>query len=731
MTINYEEINNYLNMTRNTENTLEKHQELFGAEKLFEFKQITSALEHNIKLAENKSRKLSIGIIGAVKAGKSSFLNALIFNGENYLPKAATPMTAALTKITYSDKPKAVVHFYTQDDWNNIQRYSDLYDEGLNKEYSFYLKNFAKNRDKIMFEHSSNKPMSLSEYELKYNCHNENQRGAKELTRMVKDSSLLKKLNGEEEIVGDIIHKLDDYVGANGHYTPIVSYVELQVDNPRVKDYEIVDTPGLNDPIVSRGIRTKEFLRSCDVVILLSPCSQFMDSHTVNLMANNLPEAGVREILVIGSKLDSGILNENTNDFGLAWKKARLSYETQFDKNLSNVKNEGNNLEILNKMSAEKVLFISSTCFSIARKIRENIRLDENEQKVYDNMHGVYRNYDDKYFELLGGIKQVQRALNEVQRRRNEIIEGRNTNLLDNTKNNHLRTLEKILAETVSSRNKLETTDVEALKNRSDNIIDIIDSSREKLMYIFDLAKIKSDEKIQQILPQLTIAMSQHQGISIETTTEEKHYTTSSWFGLKKETHFYNVTNNTANTARVIDNIKMYSAQCQEFVNVEFKNIFNKAEFSQNIKNVVINAFGKSQQKFDEDDILLPLNNVLAKISIPHITFDYLPYIDEVKTRFREGYARNDEIHQLRNLQSELLNKIEIEISEQLVKALKEITETLNTQAVSFADQIENELCGELEKLQKQAKEKERYIAEYRKFEQNLREMKKTYISFK
>lgn len=731
MTINYEEINNYLNMTRNTENTLEKHQELFGAEKLFEFKQTTSALEHNIKLAENKSRKLSIGIIGAVKAGKSSFLNALIFNGENYLPKAATPMTAALTKITYSDKPKAVVHFYTQDDWNDIQRYSDLYDEGLNKEYSIYLEKFAKNRDKITFEHSSNQPMSLSEYELKYNCPNENQRGAKELTRMVKDSSLLKKLDGEEEIVGDIIHKLDDYVGANGRYTPIVSYVELQVDNPRVKDYEIVDTPGLNDPIVSRGIRTKEFLRSCDVVILLSPCSQFMDSHTVNLMANNLPEAGVREILVIGSKLDSGILNENTNDFGLAWKKARLSYETQFDKNLSNVKNEGNNLEILNKISAEKVLFISSTCFSIARKIRENISLDENEQKVYDNMHGVYRNYDDKYFELLGGIKQVQRALNEVQRRRNEIIEGRNTNLLDNTKNNHLRTLEKILAETVSSRNKLETTDVEALKNRSDNIIDIIDSSREKLMYIFDLAKIKSDEKIQQILPQLTIAMSQHQGISIETTTEEKHYTVSSGlFGWKKETHFYNVTNNTANTARVIDNIKMYSAQCQEFVNVEFKNIFNKAEFSQNIKNVVLNAFGKSQQKFDEDDILLPLNNVLAKISISHITFDYLPYIDEVKTRFREGYARNDEIHQLRNLQSELLNKIEIEISEQLVKALKEITETLNTQAVSFADQIENELCGELEKLQKQAREKERYIAEYRKFEQNLREMKKTYISF-
>ena len=99
-------------------------------------------------------------------------------------------------------------------------------------------------------------------------------------------------------------------------------------------------------------------------------------------------------------------------------------------------------------------------------------------------------------------------------------------------------------------------------------------------------------------------------------------------------------------------------------------------------------------------------------------------YIDEIETRFKSGYAKNEEIHQLKNLQSKLLDKIEVEISTQLVNALKEITKTLNAQALVFADQIEDEFCSELEKLQGQVEQRERYIEEYHKFTQIVRDMK-------
>lgn len=729
MAIDCEKVEQYIKSIRKLEEVLSEKHELFDTEKLIEFKQITAALERNIQIAKNKSRKLSIGIVGAVKAGKSSFLNACIFDGKEYLPKAATPMTAALTKITYSDNPKAIIHFYTHEDWEMIVQQSLKYDEVLKKEYDIYCDKIKPLNIQSAYQNTQiyTKKMSFDEFEKKYQCKSENQRGAKELTRMVTDSNIMDKLGSVEEIEGDIILKLNDYVGVNGRYTPIVSYVELQVDNPYIKDFEIVDTPGLNDPIVSRGIVTKQFLRSCDVVILLSPCSQFMDEKTVNLMVNSLPNAGVRELLVVGSKLDSGILNESNDDFSVAYKTALTSYKTQFNTNISKVRNTGKYIDILDKMSQENLLFISSTCFSIDKKIKKDIPMDDNEKKVYENLHGVYKNFDDKYLFSLGGIKKVQSALNEVLNRKIDIIEGKNSDLLNNSKIAHQRIIEKILQEVVSSRSKLETASAEELKQRTANIRDVIDSSRTKLTYIFDGAVIKCDEKLQQIRPQLTIEMGQHQYISTKSRTREEYETVSTGlFGWRKEKVCLTVTDNFADASNVIDNIKKYSAKCHIYINGEFKNAFNKEEFAQKIKDIVLLAFKNSQKEFDENDILLPLQNVLGKISIPHIELDYTPYIDEIQTRFKSGYAKNEEIHQLANLQSRLLDKIEKELSKQLMDALKEITKTLKGQAVIFADQIENDFCNELKKLQKQLVERSHYIEEYQKFAENLREMKES-----
>ncbi len=67
-------------------------------------------------------RKLNIGIIGQVKVGKSSFLNTLLFDGKEVLPKAVTPKTATLTKIEYSEKNYIEIEYYTKDEWNVLEK---------------------------------------------------------------------------------------------------------------------------------------------------------------------------------------------------------------------------------------------------------------------------------------------------------------------------------------------------------------------------------------------------------------------------------------------------------------------------------------------------------------------------------------------------------------------------------------------------------------------------------
>ena len=78
-------------------------------------------LARSFATLDEEDRLLQVGVVGRVKAGKSSLLNALIFDGENILPKAATPMTAALTTLAYGETFGAQVQFYSDADLTNIR----------------------------------------------------------------------------------------------------------------------------------------------------------------------------------------------------------------------------------------------------------------------------------------------------------------------------------------------------------------------------------------------------------------------------------------------------------------------------------------------------------------------------------------------------------------------------------------------------------------------------------
>ena len=62
-------------------------------------------LQADLASIADEDRLLKIGIVGRVNSGKSSLLNALLFGGQSIIPKAATPMTAALTTLSYGETP--------------------------------------------------------------------------------------------------------------------------------------------------------------------------------------------------------------------------------------------------------------------------------------------------------------------------------------------------------------------------------------------------------------------------------------------------------------------------------------------------------------------------------------------------------------------------------------------------------------------------------------------------
>lgn len=717
--------NAYLQQARQIEQTLSEHQELFDEGKFLDFQSVTTTLETEIQRAQQDARKLSIGIVGAMKAGKSSFLNACIFGGKDVLPKAATPMTAALTRIRYSETPQATVHFYERKDWEKIEDNAQKYEEQLNTKYSNYCKIYDRSHadstegvcSKQVFERT------LFQQDV-----SEVLKSAKELTQMVgSNSAILEHLGDADVLDGDIMAKLQDYVGARGRFTPIVNYVELEVNLPELEDLEIVDTPGLNDPIVSRSYATRQFLRACDVVILLSPCSQFMDANTVGLMANGLPDNGVRKVIVVGSKLDSGLLNEPKGSFAVASQHALNSYKGQFRNTMQQaMRNNPRRAGIMEKISESDLLFVSSTCSSMARKQKQHQPLSPAENLVLQNLHSNFPDFDETLLSSIGGINKVLKTLEAVRQQKAEIIHGKNNTLLETAQINHLRALDKIQQELSSSRTTLKNSTSEQLLQRTEAIQQVMESSRGKLMYIFDGAAIGCKNKVNQLLPQLTLEQQNHQRLDVQTSSEEHHGVEHTGFlGLIKEHYSYTVTNNRVDVSEVVTNLEHHASTCQDTINQEFQYVFNREQLSHRIVEVVLDAFRKSDMEFDEDDIRLPLQNVLNELSSPEIRFDYTTYIDKVESQFPSGYAENDDIHKLKSLQTRLLNEIDQDMGQQLTAALQMAANMLNKQAVTFADRIQELLCGELEKLQGQIQERETYLAAYQQFDKTIQQMKK------
>lgn len=210
---------------------------------------------------------LTIGVIGQMKCGKSTFLNSFIFE-ENILPAATTPMTAALSVITYGREQKIVAEFYSQDEWaeQKLQAGRSL-EEGMS---------------------------SMEESKIK---------AAKELVeKSAKLGSRLDEYLGKKQ--EDTFENLVEYVGADGKYISITKSVTIYYPKEYLRGVEVVDTPGFNDPIVSREERTKDFLRKADVVLLMLYAGRPFDATDRDILFKNVRQCGIGKVIIAINKYD-------------------------------------------------------------------------------------------------------------------------------------------------------------------------------------------------------------------------------------------------------------------------------------------------------------------------------------------------------------------------------------------------------------------------------------------
>lgn len=208
---------------------LSSYDDILSAQEFLQLKARMRSLKEALDQEEEAHRVLRIGVIGSVKAGKSTFLNSLLFQGENILPRAATPMTASLTRLCYAEKPFARFVFYTQEDWETINFEADRAEERIEKELLRQEEILIKKQEKSSHAIVTQRP---SREQVLRNLPQESQ-ACLELTQAARSSGFdIEKYLGKEETVdiidiNNIREKLEQYIGSKGELTPVVKYVVL------------------------------------------------------------------------------------------------------------------------------------------------------------------------------------------------------------------------------------------------------------------------------------------------------------------------------------------------------------------------------------------------------------------------------------------------------------------------------------------------------------------------
>ena len=647
-----------------------------------------------------ENRKLNIGVVGQVKAGKSSFLNTLLFGGMEILPKASTPKTATLTKMEYSEENIIQIEYYSVEEWEVLEDNAvvDLDDE-------IYT-------------------------------------SAREIVEMVKRNGVdphpyLEK--GLDRIKFDsyeeLISNLNDYVGEDGKFTPIVKAVTLYLNKEEFKGLSIVDTPGLNDPIASRTIRTKKFMEVCDVVFFLSQSGSFLDKSDWILLSSQLPQKGVKKLVLIASKYDSGIRDilrvqddddifgedENTADnipkackiIKKKIKKRAKSKVEEFVRDLEARESSPELIEVI-KQCADP-LMVSSLAYNMTGK--DESEYSSEEKNIYSALKQFSSDMDSD-LRLLGNFDEIKSLFDGVVVEKEHILEQKAKSFIPNAQEELKGLLQSYLDRASKRIQVLEGNDREQLLEQKKLIETQMGAIKADIAAVFGELNAKLESEKAEGVRELREASKDYLSVKERTgsVTREGSYTTGHLFWKKTHHYTYEEHYSYCIAADAIENLGKYALDASNQVEEVFTDALQIKEIKRKLLNVVVNNFDMGSEKYDSSLFRIMVEETVSAIEFPIFNLDISDAMNGIAGKFSGELTSASQKTELSTALSKAISRIYDEICNKLASSVKIFRDELTGIGNKVQDNLLTNITEEFETLLAQCENKDNEIAGYKEY---------------
>ncbi|GAA7452418.1 dynamin family protein [Helicobacter pylori] len=726
----------------------------------------TEELEKTLKELQDTDRNLKVGIIGCVKAGKSSLLNTLIFEGKEVLPKAATPMTASLTVLKYAQNLSAQVEFYSQKDIlelkNEHARYEREFQRIVEKEVKEQKeKQSMVNRAKelgskvrsMISKNKSDKEAPkeriLSDEEIVKRAERIAKNELEKDTKLVSSYDQYEKMKKSGSLntenldpciqansLQELNQKLLQFVGADGKYMPYTKAVRISLNNPNLKNLEIIDTPGVNDPIVSREERTKALLKDCHVVFIISPSGQFLTGSDMGLFDRVSNKEGLQEIYFVASQADSVVcssseVEKSDRHLPTALEMAQKSLSSQLNNAMEAlIQKYPNQRGIFEKAIKNGVILTSGVCFSMYKDFKNQASWESKNEDYYNALRNLKDSYpdafssDDKSKEsllLLSNMGAIEERLEKAAKEKEKIISQKLQDYAQSQANNLHSLIAQLLQDLEEEKKRVKNADISAIKEQIkayQNLFGEIemgfrDAYEEFILHFINNIRDGLNETLTKAIQTAKVGAREEE--------EEERYTErvkqGGLFGSFKRNFLFWAdddagydevlrTRAVIKAGAVLDYLNEMHERCESALNDSvgsFKIVFKKELYAKvfPVLRKIINDDSLIDEVAFKRSVMAVLDNIKFE------EFDYtLPSEIGAKTGFLKGDEANAFIQSVGNY----VRNFESEAKKDVKGYIQGLRENLERQ--NFASDTLKKLQKDMQNLQNQVQNKEQSIAQ-------------------
>ncbi|GAA9259574.1 dynamin family protein [Helicobacter pylori] len=536
----------------------------------------------------------------------------------------------------------------------------------------------------------------------------------------------------------ELNQKLLQFVGADGKYMPYTKAVQISLNNPNLKDLEVIDTPGVNDPIVSREECTKALLKDCDVVFIVSPSNQFLTDSDMSLFDRVSNKEGLQEIYFVASQADSTVgsmseVEKSNQHLPTAFENAQKAFSSQLNSIMGElIQNYPNQREIFEKAIKNGVILTSGVCFSMYKDFKNQASWERNQKteeyhNALQNLRDAYPdafNSDDKSKEsllFLSNMGAIEERLEKAAKEKEKIISQKWQDYAQSQAKN-LHNLITQLLQDLEEKKRIKNADISAIKEQIEayqNLSGNIDMKFREVYEEFILHFIKN---IRVGLEETLTKAIQTARVSAKKEEEEERYTERVkqggvlgsikrnflWF-FDDDAGYDEVerTRATIKAGAVLDYLTEMHERCESALNDSansFKVVFRKELYAKVFKQL---------REIISDDLI---DEVAFKKSVmavlDRIEFKEFDYTDLLPSEIKEqtGLLEGDEANQFIQSTESYMRGFKETIKNDVKDYIKVLKENLKDQ--NFADDVLSKLVEETQNLKNQVRNREKVLAQ-------------------